>query len=744
MRFNHYKLLLTYIVIQSGAVTITKLSEHSFEDYYFSPKDNVVQTFFIPALQSSVRYDRASGYFTSYSLIEVSIGICSMVSRGGKIRVLTSPNLTVEDLQAIRNGYDIKEQVGLSMVRDFEEPSDLGSLDRLSFVSELISRGMLDIKVVLMRNLDDYPTAVFHPKFGIMHDSFGNAVSFTGSMNETRNGLGGNWETVEVTSSDKDGFKKINQLQKIFDDLWNNEDEDAFVIEMPEVVSKLISNYSTGELRLDLDDRLAMRTAMVLQSVYFKSPDYLECRPYQRGAVSNWINGGYRGIFNMATGTGKTKTALLALEQLYNNNPDEGIFTIIVAPQKHLVDQWAREVQSFGVTPLIGHSDSADRNWKDRFKTKALLRKQKRSNSCLITTISSFSSPDVQKWLDDLGPLAIVLDEAHNMGSALRLTKLPENAKYRLALSATLERFKDAKGTESLRNYFGTECINLPLESVIGRYLSNYHYHPIPCSYNELEYSQFIENNERLDAILSNPHSSKILKINAKREYIEYSYTLNIRMESKYESLKALMGSLDGIDHFLVYCGKAKTDPEDDCCALDHKEMVDSIDRVVQVIGKNGLGFDVSRITYRETSDDRKRIIDEFDRGDISGMVAISCLDEGVDVPSITAAIFMSSSDNPREYVQRRGRVLRLHPGKDHSDIYDMVVMPRPIEDVHLDDSHSGLELKMIAKELRRMIEFSRVSLNPDETEMLMRKIECAYSLSVDDILEEYGEDYDE
>lgn len=717
------------------------LSDVEFNDLYFSPRDDVVNGFFIPALEESTYYDRASGYFTSSSLVEISVGVCSLASRHGKIRVITSPNLSLEDIEAIRCGYDIRNQVGSAMVRTFSPPDDEKSINRLKLVSELIACGILEIKVAIMRNLDDYPNAIFHPKFGIMEDSEGYFISFTGSMNETRNGLGGNWETL-VVSSCKSDLKKAQKMKDMFDDLWNNCDESVFVIDIPEVVDKLISNYRTGELNLGLDMELSGGLKKKQDSIFFKSPGELKKRTYQEDAIDNWMSNGCRGIFNMATGTGKTKTALCALEELYNRHPDQNIFTIVVAPQKHLVDQWAEEIKAFGVIPLVGHSDSINRDWKESLKRKLLLRRSKPTNLCLVTTISSFSSEGIQDWIKDVENLALVLDEAHNMGSDLRLTKLPPNAKYRLALSATIERHGDARGTEALRSYFGEECINLPLESVIGKYLTNYCYYPIVCSYDDLEYAQFIESNERLDTILSNPLSTKADIVKAKNDYIEYSYTLNIRMKSKYDALKALLSSSQKLDHFLIYCGKAKIDSDIDLGG-NPADMIDSIDRVIQIVGKKGLGLDVSRITYREDSADRRRIIDEFDKGDISGIVAISCLDEGVDVPSITTAFFMSSSNNPREYIQRRGRVLRLHPNKDVSEIYDMVVLPKSLSQVTIDGLHSGLELKMIAKEVLRMKEFSRVSLNPLKTESLFKDIEYAYGHSIGDIIEKYGDDGD-
>ncbi len=718
------------------------LKDVLFEEFYFPPQDDVISKFFIPALKCSDEYDRATGYFTSSALIELSIGVCDLARRGGKVRVITSPRLFSEDVIAIKRGYDLAQTVGESMATHFEEPKDLEDLDRLSLLSELISMGVLEMKVAVMKNLDSYPNAMFHPKFGIMIDEYGNKVAFTGSMNESQNGLKGNWDHIEVSLADPIYQKRISKLQERFDRLWNGLDESVLTLDMPEVVKELIGRYKVTKSMLDLDELLLKNhlNESEPESVYFKSPDWLNAnpRPYQEEAIQNWVDAGYYGIFNMATGTGKTKTALRALERLYNAKPDEGIFTVIVAPQKHLVDQWAEEIKQFGVTPLVGHSDADSGAWKERFRRKVMQYRAEPVNACLVTTIASFSMREVQEWIEKIDHLAIVIDEAHNMGSSSRLNKLPLNADYRLALSATMDRYNDAIGTYLLRDYFGKDCIYFPLEKAIGKYLTNYNYYPIVCYYSQSEYNEIVCRNEALDAILCSSANEKTKK-KAKQEYVEYGYTLNAKMESKFTNLERLMRRFVGNNHFLVYSGKVKTDDLGDFENSSHNEFLHAIDKCVRILGMNGLGMKISRITYKENAEDRKRILSEFEKGDTEGIVAISCLDEGVDIPSIRTAVIMSSSDNPREYIQRRGRVLRLSVGKDHADIYDFIVVPRPLDEVKPDQKHIGLELKILAKEIRRMEEFARSSLNPDETEAFFREITAAYGIPIADILENYG-----
>ncbi len=723
------------------------LSSSEWGEVYFSPMHNVVRDFFVPALKMSTHYDRATGYFTSSSLIELSVGICDLASRGGKIRVITSPRLYPEDVEAIKRGYDSSKIIGDAIVRDFEKPENLEALDRLALLSELISMGCMEIRIGIMKNLDEYPDAIFHPKFGIMTDDDGNKVLFRGSMNESMNGLGGNWDYVEVTSSSSKDSASITIFQNVFENIWENHDETVEVMDLPKVAEDLINSFKKDKSMLNLDKELLEKYAKKNspKSVFFKSPDWLNNnkRQYQEDAIEKWIECGYNGIFNMATGTGKTKTALRALERLYNNHPDEGIFTIIIAPQKHLVDQWSDEIKEFGVNPIIAHSDASNGSWKEKFRHQMILYRNSPRNMCMVITISSFVSNEVQEWISKIDNLAIVADEAHNMGSASRLKKLPSNAKYRLALSATMDRFKDAMGTIKLREYFGEECIYFSLEDAIGKFLCNYNYYPIPCTYSETEYSQLVESNEHLDEILRSDVNEKVKKT-AKKEYLEYSYTLNAKMESKFFILEEIMKPFVGKDHFLVYCGKVRTDDEGDFDNTSHSEFLRAIDKTSLILGTKGLGMKISRITYKEDAKERRRTIKEFNDGNTEGIIAISCLDEGVDIPSIKTAFIMSSSDNPREYIQRRGRVLRIHPSKDHADIYDFVVIPKSLSEVNPTGNHVGIELKMIAKEIKRIIEFSRVSLNPEESNLLLKDIANAYQTTVEEIIDIYGEEYDE
>lgn len=706
--------------------------ELKIKRHYFSPSDDVVKDFFIPVLSQSVTYDRAAGFFSSSSLIEVSVGICELVKSGGKIRVIASPNLSKDDVEAIKNGYELKNVARNAMIRDFEHPSDSESINRLSFLENLISNGFFEIKIALMKNIDLYPDSMFHPKFGIMQDADGNRISFVGSMNSSKNALGGNWENVSTSYSMWD-VEGIEELSNKFERLWSDVDDSAFVIDAREIVSDMLSHYHTEYIDYTLDDYFKSKK----ESIFFKCPSYIKLEDYQKSTISRWIENEYCGIFDMATGSGKTITALCALEKLYNNE-DGGIFTIIVCPQIHLVDQWAENVREFGVEPIIGYSNSPSGDWKNSVKRLLLRSKSGKLNSCLITTNSSFVKKDVQELLKTIKTkFALVIDEAHNIGSELGLSALPNNATYRIALSATIERYKDKRGTESLKSYFGQECAGYTLEKAIGKRLTPYNYHPIPCVMSESEYQRIIDINDRIELIMNDPHIPESKKLQEVKELNVHGVRILSSLNSKFDTLKFLGNQMIDESHILVYCGKGKW-VEDEIDLTEHAENVRIIDRAVEILGHNGLGMNVSRFTCTESPKERKEIKTEFTEGRTSVMIAISCLDEGVDIPAIKTAIITSSSDNPKEYIQRRGRVLRKFPGKDCAEIYDLISIPVSLDESNCCNLNYNTELKLLSKELNRIIEFSRLAKNPEETNNLIKKIEKSYNTDLNSIMAMY------
>ena len=345
----------------------------------------------------------------------------------------------------------------------------------------------------------------------------------------------------------------------------------------------------------------------------------------------------------------------------------DNIGVIILCPYQHLVEQWVEDIKRFNVTPLICYSKY---DWKKKFKlTISDYKLGVIKNFCAIMVNASYSTDYVQDILRTAkGNLCIVVDEAHNFG-AKRLQKcMLENFKYRLALSATLERHHDEEGTQSLYNYFKKVCITFTLEDAIKQgFLTPYYYHPVVVNLEPDELQEYTELTEKIINILRKnpgdelPKSAEMLLIKRAR--------IIAGARNKLHILEELMEEYKHDNNILVYCGATKVfaDREDDYDEDDARQ----IERVVDILG-NKLNMRVSMFTSKEDAQERERIKESFAEGHLlQALVAIKCLDEGVNIPGIRTAFIMASSTNPKEYVQRRGRVLRRAKGKQFAVIYD-------------------------------------------------------------------------
>lgn len=686
---------------------------------YRTPLDNITKDFLIPILESSVSYCRATGFFTSESLIKLSEGIGKLAEKRGIIKIITSPKLKPDDFEAISKGYDIKQIISDSLVREIERSKEGFDEERLNLLANLVADGTLNFKIAFMES--DNGIEIFHPKFGIFEDHYGDKIAFNGSMNETGMGFSGNFEWIQVFKSWNDhGRVLVNQ--ELFDNLWNNDEPGVNVLEFPEAAKKKIRELIIGPPDYKLDSKNNKRK--------FRTPEDIQLRNYQKDAIERWENSSFRGIFNMATGTGKTITALAALDRLYQVEKD-GLVTIIVCPLKHHVEQWADNIRRFGIEPIIGHSTSKHKDWKSKFDNKIRLMNidsDKKDNICLITTNSSYFSNDVQRILrTNMRKSVLIVDEVHNIGKKATQEALDERVHFRLGLSATVERYKDKKGTDSIMDYFGGVCIEYGLQEAINEgMLVPYFYHPIPCYMTDEEYDEFTYINYEIEKI-EKSNKTSMQKLEEMKELEIRGVRLMARMVEKFEKLFILAQKLQDESHLLVYCGATRLDGDDDNMFLD--DRLRAIDKATQILGGE-LRMKVSQFTYKEDIQERVQIIEDFSKGLLQALIAIRCLDEGVDIPAIKTAILLSSSANPKEYIQRRGRVLRRFPGKEHATIFDLIALPKNIhQHNYVEDNIRTNEIKYISREIKRMLVFSEICLNPEETNDLIDRIERYYEI---------------
>lgn len=687
---------------------------------YRSFHDDIVNEFYIPVLKKAVKYDRAVGFFSSTALLEIADGIDQLIINNGKIRILTSPKLSEEDIDAIEKGYDIRKGVlERSLLRNLINPTNSKDQERLNLIANLIADDILDIKAVLINNKNN--VGMYHEKLGIVTDSEDNKIVFTGSMNETITGLKINYESLDVFCSWKGDTDRIDLKERYFEQMWDNEDENIVAIDIPSVKEKIIQKYKKSKI----DYRLEKKEDVI----WIKKPAYLDSLyDYQKEAIENWEKNKFRGIFDMATGTGKTLTALGGLSVLANRLQNK-LGIVVICPYQHLVEQWVEDIKACGVDPIICYSSY---NWKNDLKKEIRnFNYGIRKNIFIITTNMTFSTDYFQENISTVNKdLCLVVDEAHNIGTENQRRYMNDNYKYRLALSATLERHHDEEGTEKLFEYFGDKCIEYSLERAINEdKLTRYYYYPIPVSLTENEAEEY-ENLTRQIGKYLNYNDKK----NEKNTSLEMLLIKRSRIiagaYNKIGALKEIISEKYINDtHMLVYCGSANVKDFNYIEGKPEDEEIRQIDAVIHELGNN-LNMRVRKFTSEEDSNEREQIKKSFAEGNIlQALIAIRCLDEGVNIPSIKTAFILASSTNPKEYIQRRGRVLRKYKNKDFAYIYDFVVLPRSIdENIDVYDIKDW-EKSLIQREFDRINEFSSIAENGYESDKLKKILKEKYGL---------------
>lgn len=427
----------------------------------------------------------------------------------------------------------------------------------------------------------------------------------------------------------------------------------------------------------------------------------IELRKYQRKAINSFVSNNWRGIFEMATGTGKTFTSLFAANRYYTINGR--MFLIIIVPYVHLINQWVEESRKLGFEGFLECS-GLKKNWL--FHLSNMIRDYNLgllTRSLVITSYKTAATKEFGQLISLINSNTFLIsDECHYFGIKSMDYKYYLNIDVRLGLSATPDRWWDEHGTKRLREYFGDTVFEYDLEEAIhNNFLVEYKYNPIVADLNEDELEYYSQLTKRLSLLLNqdNPDEEEILKINLRRSSIisKASHKKKLLYEKLIEK------GVQNISHTLVYCGKGE------------------ITGITKELSKMGLR--VHRFNHTLNRIERERVLDSFASGEIQVLVALKCLDEGVDVPSTREAYFVASTSNPREFIQRRGRILRNSPNKNIAEIHDFIVLPQT--------SDSDLFINIAEKELPRFAEFSRYAIN---------SISCR--IDVSNILKRYNLEY--
>lgn len=693
------------------------LKNQEFLLEYRTGTNDVVKEFYVKAFAKSIKYWRAVGYFRSSSLEAFGNTLQKFLKKNGNIKLITSVELTEADSNAIEQGLSKQEvcenRINSIIENEFKENVGTG-VTKLSYLLEI---GRLEIKIALPKS----GHGIYHEKVGVFFDEEGNYVAFAGSQNETVNAFEQNYECIDVFTSWNDEARAKLKKQE-FEALWEGISKGAIVFNFPEASKKklihTVKEYTPLEYGVELFEEpyIEYGTKNIP-----KFPSWLKLRDYQKEAINAWIKNDGHGIWAMATGSGKTITSLAAATHLLNRLPEGYIPLLVVVPYMHLVEQWAKEGLNFNINFIKCNSDYG--NWERELNhaiTYALQDKKKFIP--ILTTTGTYKTPRFQNQIKKLENILLIVDEAHNFGSQDIRKFYIENTRFKLGLSATPKRHMDDEGSQAILDYFGDVIFTYDLKDAIrDGNLTPYYYYPIFVNLTEEEEAAYYELSQKISRLaasgksIDDPNSSlKILLM--KRARIISSAS------NKIESLKQLL-----VDKELIHSKRnlfyvaAKIDKEDGY-------ELRMVDKMVHLL--RDLGMQVDKFTSDENKDQRKYLIDKLSNDYIDGLVAIKCLDEGVDIPSVERAFILASSSNPKEFIQRRGRVLRQSKktGKKYAYIYDFIVIPNP-EKVNLDPGTYKMERNYLEKEFLRFQEFVEISENAYEIEPLVTELKEKYHL---------------
>lgn len=670
------------------------------------------------ALSNSIKLELGLGYFSSASFSVLANGMASFIFNGGVMNLYINQYVSNEDYELLKGNYDNKYDD--SLVLTFNRlKSTFQNRDEHFFrcLAYLIQSSRINIKIVVLCN-----EGIPHEKYGIFTDECGNKIAFNGSMNLTANAILGNLESIECTWSWKgeESLERVENYEEHFHKVWEGECEGIKIYEAKKFCNEIVKTYPNQD-----PEELIKKEKEFISILYTESRDnkphfphkYKDgARPYQEEAYEAWVNNGKTGIFAMATGTGKTVTSLnCALHEYYN----DGYYNLLIlVPSLDLVEQWKKELASFNYTKILTVS-SLNSTWrKDLLELTQKIKRGKSVNYAIVSTYDSFVIKDFQLLLPIFSPsMILIADEAHNIGgknvrTAFRNLTIPR----RIALSATPERIYDDEGTNEIGKFFNDKrpyIYSFPMSKAIeeGR-LCKYYYYPKIAYLNDEEMDKYTFLSKKLAQLwddknknFKNKTEAEELLMNRKRIIHKCSDKLRV-----YREILEEIGE-ERLKYTFVYApqGKYNVVASADEVSLTETDDISFIQKLLDETKNVFPDKRCNTFTSEDNKEKRGLLLEAFSEGTLDVLLAMKCLDEGVDVPRAEIGIFTSSTGNPREFIQRRGRLLRTHDAKQFSYIYDIVVIPSTIS---RDESFSPMERNQVKGELKRVAYFASLAKN--------------------------------
>lgn len=720
-------------------------------DYeYSSDGKNLPIEFYLTVFPIAKTIDLKLGYFSSNAIKLLAYGFARFLYNGGKLRIITNHYLYNADKELLDNKPFDNTILDLSNLEELKESltkNDEHFFDCLKF---LINKGRLEIVPVMLK-----PGNMAHYKQGVFTDFFGDKIFADGSCNFTGAGLIENGESISIFRSWGSGYekRKINSKEPEIQSILSKENEkykylsiddiknaiqsigkdksvDILLSESPVVKNESIQ-YNQKIKKLISEERETIREQIISINENPRFPFNSEPRAYQKEAYQKWLSNNYSGLFAMATGTGKTITSLNCLLNLWIEY--ETYQAVILVPSKALVTQWKKECNLFNFKKIIEVS-SSNNFWQRELNTlSASLIFSPNTDFIVIATYRSFESERFQKIFKKFPKTTLLIaDEAHNIASPSIIPIIKElHLERRIALSATPNRRFDPEGNSTIEEVFNTKppyTYSYSMRQAIDNgFLCQYIYHPYIAYLNEFELKEYKEITSKLvkffDAEKQNFSDNSLVS----RLLIQRKSVIH-KAASKLEVFRSILCDIQKthkkLNNALVYVPEGVDE--------NNHQIMDNFLSVYEKQIPNSRA-----ISYTGETPNRDVILDHFENGIYESIFSMKCLDEGIDIPRAEIAIFCSSTGNPRQFIQRRGRVLRNHSNKRRAYIYDLIVLPSKSS---LGENRA-LEQKLVKDEMVRVIYFASLANNYYDT---MKKLEplCEnYDLNIYALQRELEED---
>lgn len=695
-------------------------------DNYSSDDSNILEDLFRPCLQQSDVYYRSVGFLDSKVLAHLAREFEAFSKRGGHARLLVGRTVSVEDYLAIKRGK-------LNPDRFLSVP-DIDSLWSATRIDETKKRGLLVLSWLVARGAIQVrfslrPAGLHHDKFAYFRDSTSNEVVLHGTNNETEAASlpEFNYESLSVFKSwESEIFARHGEYKlREFLRLWEGTTKGSISIDAPHPTLEKIAALSATQRRkgnyqeLFQELHVAFERFQALPRIpAFLGQSRYKLYKHQKKAIDAYFDNDYRGIFALATGSGKTITALhavtlLAREIATANEVD--VFVLVSVPYQVLGDQWVENARIFGYGAIAAYG-SVD-NWYDPL-TNAINRATFEPGprvTFVVAVNRTLGSDAFRNLIGQVAPLQLIFigDECHRLGSLSSRGKLP-NAEYRLGLSATPWAPHEEELKEALTAYFGGPIAFYGLEHAFDDGVL------VPYEYRLHEVSLTEEESEDYETHTGEVKKLQAIKLNGgsiNEDTLNYHLNERARIlgsaAEKFQALPEVLRKVNdqvGLTNLLVYCGSGSTDE-----SSENAEAVRDIERA-QRVAAEAVNLESARITAAESARVRRSILKAFESGALQAIFAIRVLDEGFDMPGVMGAILLASSRNERQFIQRRGRVLRVAPKKEKAFIWDFII----VGGATLNREYST---ELIEQELSRAIEFGRMALGWDEIKEQLRGV---------------------